>query len=292
MTWKTNANYLTPIFNPPCNIISHAGYLLLYPQNTLLGCREAAAAGANGIEIDLRRSSDGVWCLCHEKNLTTLTNGTGTVNGNTWDYLSQLDAGYVFNGGQYAGRVDTKIPSFEQILTEFAQSNVLLYLDLKEFSDNDTYNPDNLSAHFNELITLINAHGMLKRCVFTTIESIGNAIKQLNPAIRTNIYYWGASYENSNYQNALNNAVTYKHEVVSWPEGPNALFSLTYVTRAMVQAFASAGVKLAVDTVTYPDIADKTKVYFDLGIEIITGDDPAAMFSKIHAGKLTPVWQV
>ena len=290
MNWQAEFVFHMPIFAPPHTIISHAGYLLLYPQNTILGCREAVGAGANGIEIDLRRSLDGIWCLCHEKNLATLTNGTGTVNMSMWEYLSQLDAGYIFNGGQYAGREDTKLPSFESILNEFLDTNILLYLDMKEFSDNDDYNPNNLETHSTELIQLISSKGMLENCIFHTPESLANELKTLHPQIRTVPYYWGTNYNNSAYESALVNAVVYGHEGISWPDGVYTLYPNTYITRTMVEAFAKVGVKIGVGTLVSPSIADKAAVYSDIGVNEIATDDPVAVVSRIHADKIVPIW--
>lgn len=45
-------------------IIGHRGFAARFPDNSLAGIRAAIAAGADGVEVDVRPSSDGVW-VCH-----------------------------------------------------------------------------------------------------------------------------------------------------------------------------------------------------------------------------------
>ena len=39
----------------------HRGYPAAFPENTMLSLREAVRAGADGIEMDVRRAADGVY---------------------------------------------------------------------------------------------------------------------------------------------------------------------------------------------------------------------------------------
>ena len=49
-------------------IIAHRACLLHAPENSLAGIRKAAELGADGVEIDLRRTLDGVPVLMHDRS--------------------------------------------------------------------------------------------------------------------------------------------------------------------------------------------------------------------------------
>jgi glycerophosphoryl diester phosphodiesterase len=45
-------------------VIGHRGFAARFPDNSLAGVRAAFAAGADGVEVDIRLSADGAW-VCH-----------------------------------------------------------------------------------------------------------------------------------------------------------------------------------------------------------------------------------
>jgi glycerophosphoryl diester phosphodiesterase len=45
-------------------IIGHRGFAARFPDNSLAGVRAALEAGADGVEVDIRRCADGTW-VCH-----------------------------------------------------------------------------------------------------------------------------------------------------------------------------------------------------------------------------------
>ncbi|NOZ93837.1 MAG: glycerophosphodiester phosphodiesterase [Acidobacteria bacterium] len=47
-------------------IIGHRGFRARYPENSVAGVRAALAAGADGVEIDIRPTADGVWVAHHD----------------------------------------------------------------------------------------------------------------------------------------------------------------------------------------------------------------------------------
>lgn len=48
----------------PSLVIGHRGFRARYPENTARAVAAAVAAGADGVEVDIRRTRDGVW-VCH-----------------------------------------------------------------------------------------------------------------------------------------------------------------------------------------------------------------------------------
>ena len=130
---------LPPIFVPTRSAIgeiqaigiAHRGSRLLWPENTEVAFRGAAALGYRRFETDLRVTSDGVLLCYHDPVLSRTTNGHGFVAGATFDQVRRLDAGY-------RHRLDSGFPFRNQgiVVPTFAEMAMLFpdagwVLDLK-----------------------------------------------------------------------------------------------------------------------------------------------------------------
>jgi glycerophosphoryl diester phosphodiesterase len=49
-------------------IIGHRGFAAHFPDNSVAGVRAAFAAGADGVEVDVRPCADGVWVCHHDRS--------------------------------------------------------------------------------------------------------------------------------------------------------------------------------------------------------------------------------
>ncbi len=74
-------------------VISHRACGGHAPENSLQGIRTAIELGAEGIEIDVQASADGVPVLMHDFTVDRTTNGKGAVADLTLDQLRGLEAG-------------------------------------------------------------------------------------------------------------------------------------------------------------------------------------------------------
>lgn len=74
-------------------ILGHRGARLLAPENTLPGFRAAMADGADGVELDVRRTADQALVCLHDAGLGRTTNGRGPVREHTLAEIRRLDAG-------------------------------------------------------------------------------------------------------------------------------------------------------------------------------------------------------
>lgn len=81
---------LDPLARP---VIAHRGASGRYPENTLLAFREALAAGADAVELDVRLTADRVPVVIHDSTVDRTTDGHGPVAGLSFEALGQLDAG-------------------------------------------------------------------------------------------------------------------------------------------------------------------------------------------------------
>ncbi|MGH2614521.1 MAG: glycerophosphodiester phosphodiesterase [Thermomicrobiales bacterium] len=74
-------------------IYAHRGSSGLYPENTLLAFRQALAAGAHGIELDVHATADEIPVVIHDRDVARTTDGSGYVNEFALARLKSLDAG-------------------------------------------------------------------------------------------------------------------------------------------------------------------------------------------------------
>lgn len=74
-------------------IIGHRGFPARYPENTISGLVAAAEAGADGVELDVRISADGVPMVIHDPDLRRTTGQRGFVFEMDSGELGRVHAG-------------------------------------------------------------------------------------------------------------------------------------------------------------------------------------------------------
>ena len=74
-------------------IYAHRGASIELPENTLSAFARAVELGADGIELDVHLSADGVPVVIHDDTLDRTTNGSGAVADHSVTELQALDAG-------------------------------------------------------------------------------------------------------------------------------------------------------------------------------------------------------
>ncbi|WP_409342225.1 glycerophosphodiester phosphodiesterase [Paenibacillus sp. MBLB4367] len=237
------------------NIQAHRGLSDVYPENTMLAYREAAKAGASGIEMDIRRTADGVFVMMHDPSVNRTTNGTGYIEQLDYEgYLQTLDAG-AWRSEAFKGREDTKIPTLQQALDEFRDSGIQLILHVKQLPKDDAL----------DVLRLVQSRGMLEQAVFFGgLEAI-NAVKRAEAAAFTQND--GAPGPDA-YEAVLRNAVAYDHPAVS--------VSCAAVTPEMVSAIKRCG-KLVHGSFLASDYEAGMKRLTDLGVDIVLGNDARKM---------------
>ena len=97
-------------------IWAHRGASAVAPENTLAAFVAALAAGADGIELDVHLTRDGVPVVIHDETVDRTTNGSGRIRDLSHAEIDALDAGNWF-GPQWRGE---KVPTLADVLTGFA----------------------------------------------------------------------------------------------------------------------------------------------------------------------------
>lgn len=77
-------------------VYAHRGGAALAPENTIAAFENGLAVGADGLELDVRLSRDGVPVVHHDPTLERTTSGQGALAAFTADELARLDAGHHF----------------------------------------------------------------------------------------------------------------------------------------------------------------------------------------------------
>lgn len=160
-------------------IYAHRGASHYAPENTMTSYKEAAAMGADGIEIDVHKSKDGYLIVCHDEKVDRTTNGSGYIKDINMKELKSLDAGGWFSK-EFVGE---KIPLLEEVLDLVKMENLLLNIELK----NGPIFYDNLEE---EVVNAVKAYGLEENVIISSFNHYSLlAIKKIEPRIKTGILY-------------------------------------------------------------------------------------------------------
>ncbi len=126
-------------------ILGHRGSPLEATENTLESLGRALLAGADGVELDVQRSSDGVPVVIHDDSLERLWGSQRLVSKLTWPAIERLHA--------------ARIPSFEQAAGWAAASGAWLNVELKA------------AGVEREVLALIDHFGILERTFISSFDA-------------------------------------------------------------------------------------------------------------------------
>jgi glycerophosphoryl diester phosphodiesterase len=159
-------------------ILGHRGASAIAPENTLAAFSQAISDGADGIEFDVRLSSDGVPVVIHDPTL----NRTGLISGRvrelTSAQLKEIDVGTWFDkrSGAFTGE---KLPTLEEVFDLFAGTSVALYVEMKCDADEG-------ASLASAIVDQIHARNMKELVVVESFDlSAIREIKKIDPGART-----------------------------------------------------------------------------------------------------------
>lgn len=116
--------------------IAHQGGEGLWPSNTMLAYRNAAALGVGMLDTDLHATRDGALVLSHDGTLDRLTDTPGRIADMTLAQVLAADAGSAFtpDGGQtfpFRGQ-GVRVAQLSEVLAAFP--NMPLTIEIKQVS--------------------------------------------------------------------------------------------------------------------------------------------------------------
>jgi glycerophosphoryl diester phosphodiesterase len=113
-------------------VFAHRGGAGLAPENTMAAFEHGLALGADGIELDVHASRDGVVVVHHDATLDRTTNRTGPIAAVDARDLARVDAGFHFAGrGDHPFRAQGfGVPTLAQVLERFRDCRVIIEMKL------------------------------------------------------------------------------------------------------------------------------------------------------------------
>ncbi len=146
-----NSNCFSPKY------VAHRGYSGLYPQNTVPAFEKAVEAGFWGVECDIHTTSDGVWVVTHDSEISALTNGEGRISEMTFEQLSQyrVDAG---NGIENYGTLP--IPTLQDYLAACLTGDVVPVIEIKGWTE----------EYLPSLKTILDEYGLSEKAVIISFS--------------------------------------------------------------------------------------------------------------------------
>jgi glycerophosphoryl diester phosphodiesterase len=166
-----------PFFRSPRRLVfAHRGGAGLAPENTLPAFDAGLAAQADGLELDVHLSRDGIVVVHHDRTMERTTGVRGSIGSFTADQLARLDAAYNFrrNGSWPSGGEGVGVPTLAAVLARYRDTRIIV--EMKE----------NSMALARAAVDVVRAADALDRVCFGAFGWRAlRAARMLEPAIAT-----------------------------------------------------------------------------------------------------------
>lgn|SRR5574341_1380656 len=150
---------------------AHRGARLQAPENTLPAFRRAAELGADGVELDVHLSRDGVPAVIHDFRVDATTNGTGLVRAKSLAELKELDAGSHFSP-EFRG---VSIPTLAEVF-EDCGSQLYFNVELKTIGSGWRL--------AEAVVAVIQHYNVIRRVIVSSFSPVVlGQVRRLNAAI-------------------------------------------------------------------------------------------------------------
>jgi glycerophosphoryl diester phosphodiesterase len=155
---------------------AHRGGSGLAPENTIAAFDNGLALGADGLELDVRLSKDGVVVLHHDRRLDRTTNLSGHLASFTAAELSRADAGFRFQaGGTHPFRgAGLGVPTLEEVLGRYRDCRIIIEMKVNHLEC------------ARKVIDIVRAADAVDRvCLGSFGWRVLKAARELEPAVAT-----------------------------------------------------------------------------------------------------------
>ena len=131
-------------------VVAHRGCWREAQENSLAAIEACIELGVSVVELDVRRTSDGVLVLMHDETVDRTTNGQGRVEDLTFSALSALRLKSA-DGGPAAALSEETVPTLSDALN-IARNRILINVDTK-------------SDEFRDVVALVTEMNMLDHVI-------------------------------------------------------------------------------------------------------------------------------
>jgi len=226
-------------------IIGHRGASAVAPENTMAAFREAIAAGADGIEFDVRLTRDGVPVIIHDNSLYRTSRLPHRIAALTW---SELEV------------IDPSVPSLAQLFALFESNDLRLYLEVKSAS------PSEHLPLAQACCGLIADYSFKERVMIECFDLKAlQVLKNLDPEIKTVALFQHSLFTE---QRVIEKTIAIGASAVALHH--------RLARESLVQRARDAGLHVVVWTVDDPAWIERAR---STGIEALITNDPAAMLA-------------
>ena len=232
--------------------LAHRGAREQAPENTIPAFEKAAELGADGVELDVQLTADGVPVVFHDRAVERLTGGVGYLTEMTLSQVKALDAGSRFSP-RFAA---TRIPTLDEVFEELGD-RLLFNIELKS-----------LSAHSRGLehavVQSIQRHDMADRVVISSFNLLSlRHVRRLAPGLALGCLYYAPGLPQPLSKGWLARPIIGRHEA----HHPH--FSI--VNGAYMRWARQHRYRVNVWTVNEPEDIQRMR---DLGVDAIMSDRP------------------
>lgn len=241
-------------------VMAHRAGMGHVPQNTIEAALNAQSMGASYIEMDVQRTSDGVFITIHNPTIDETTDGKGFVSDMTFEEIQQFDAGYGYESQEgerpFVGR-GVMVPSLESVFG--ALPDAKYNLEIK---------PDDVSfaAPF---CTLLRKHGMENQVLVGSFnEEPLIAFRKACPEIPTSLYVAEITQFVYLHKLGLSNLASFNGAAMQVPIENDGI---TIVTPSFIQAAHARGLEVHVWTI---NDTETIKWLNDIGADGVITDYP------------------
>ncbi|MEC1261097.1 glycerophosphodiester phosphodiesterase [Bacillus swezeyi] len=170
-------------------IFAHRGASGTLPENTMTAFEHAAAAGADGIELDVQMTKDGRLVVIHDEKLDRTTSLKGYIKDYTYEDMKQGDASYRFS--EKTGFV--AVPTLEEVFDWAAKGDFLLNVELK----NSIVRYEGMEE---KVMSLIEAYNLQDRIILSSFNHESLALcSRINPDIELAALFMDVLYQPEQY---------------------------------------------------------------------------------------------
>ncbi len=140
-------------------VVAHRGCWRGSSENSLESVQRCIDAGVEMVELDVRRTKDGVLVLLHDDTLDRTTSGSGALADKTYDEIAELLL-RTEAGGSGSELTENKIPKFSEVLA-LADGGLLINVDAKD-------------EVFADASAMVQEHGIAEQVLFKIGGSVSD----------------------------------------------------------------------------------------------------------------------
>ncbi|KPB03884.1 glycerophosphodiester phosphodiesterase [Bacillus sp. CHD6a] len=188
-------------------IFGHRGSAGTHPENTMISFEQAYKDGADGIELDVQLSKDGIPVVIHDEKVNRTTDGKGFVQDMTWHELKKLNAVHKFKK-HYK---HAQIPTLEEVLEWASRKQTIVNIELK-----NSILP--YAGMEEKVLDLVDRYKMENLIIFSSFNHYSIArLNTLAPNIEKAVLYMEAIYKPWEYTKWVGGSGIHPHIKVATP---------------------------------------------------------------------------